>query len=182
MARRGGSAAIVVSLLAVATGVLATGPPQDDDFMTGGGWIMKEHLSPEDSPDFKVTHGFVIYCDGSHGNLEINWDSGNRFHMTSIVDVGCWDDEEVDPGNGRPPDFDSMRGWGMGRYNNEDGWCVEWMFTDDGEPGWDDRMHVEVGTQIVGAGDARDCEGNEVLNAAGNLEGGNHAAHEKGMP
>lgn len=162
--------------LATATGVLASGPRSDADWMTGGGWIERVPLSPEDGGPFKVTHGFEINCDGSGGNLEVNWDSGNHFHMTGIVEVQCRDDKDLGP---NPPqaDFDTMRGWGTGRYNNEDGFCIEWEFTDAGEPGRNDKMHVEVGTAIVGEGAAMDCEGNEVLNVEGFLSGGNHQAH-----
>lgn len=170
---------LVGSLVTVA-GVVAQGSPRSDgDWMTGGGWILKVPLSPEGNPGFKVTHGFEINCDGEgSNNLQINWNRGNHFHMTSVLEVQCRDDPDIDEGH-PDADFDTMHGWGMGSYNNEDGFCVEWDFTDAGEPGRNDRMHVEIGTEIIRGEDGTivDCEGDEVLNAVGFLGGGNHQAH-----
>jgi len=129
--------------------------------MTGGGSVIYG--------DIRVTHGFVLRCDPSQNsnNLEVNWDSGNRFHLESLTAVSCSDNPSILP---NPPKagFDTLQGSGTGRYNGVSGATAVWTFTDAGEPGDNDTATILI----------KDADGNTVLSVSGNLSGGNHQAHK----
>src|SRR3954453_19059186 len=59
--------------------------------MTGGGSIFTDS-------GVRVTHGFELHCSPESGptrepnNLEINWDSGNHFHLNTLTSGDCSSD------------------------------------------------------------------------------------------
>src|SRR5215211_8715866 len=57
--------------------------------MTGGGSVFG-------SNSFRTTHGFQIRCTRpDKSNLEVNWDSGNKFHATSFSNIVFDEDGNV---------------------------------------------------------------------------------------
>lgn len=162
------SAALGLAVAAVATGsavplASATGPypPELDGRMTGGG-----KFSPDG--ELRVTHGFELHCNlAKPNNLQVNWEGGNRFHLTELTSARCTDDPKINPRPRRAP-FDTFRGTGIGRYNGKDGAKVDFKLTDAGEPGRKDRIRVQVrykGKTVLKGSPAR------------KLIGGNHQAH-----
>lgn len=137
-------------------------PPGLEGRMTGGGSVFGQGRN-------RVTHGFQLRCDADdpRQNLEINWGRpANRFHLLDLTFAECTDDPNID--EGRPiAGFDTFRGRGTGRYNGVDGATVEFIFTDAGEPGRNDRARILI----------RDAGGNVVLDVDGTLQFGNHQAH-----
>ncbi len=129
--------------------------------MTGGGSVFTRD-------DVRVTHGFELKCDitQSPNNLEVNWGKGNKFHLETLDSVICSDDPKIVP---NPPGagFDTYTGSGTGRYNGVSGATAEWVFTDAGEPGKNDRAKILI----------KDVNGNVVLQVSGTLNNGNHQAH-----
>lgn len=128
--------------------------------MTGGGSI----------GDSSAKHGFTLNCDISQpsNNLEVNWDKGNKFHLTTLKSSKCYDDPDIGE---KPPvaGFDTYVGSGTGRYNGIAGATAEWTFTDAGEPGKKDFAKIVI----------KDANGNVVLSVSGNLNSGNHQAHKQ---
>jgi hypothetical protein len=132
--------------------------------MTGGGSVIDD--------GFRTTHGFELHCQLENtppdepNNLEVNWDSGNRFHLDTLLTAKCTDDPNIDE---YPPraGFDTFRGTGTGSYNGVSGATAVWTFTDAGEPGVDDFMRIRI----------TDADGNVVLNVQGTLTYGDHQAH-----
>jgi len=119
----------------------STPTPDGKGRFTGGGKLIA-------SGDFKVTYGLTIHCDRLlSNNLEVNWGTGrnaNQFHMTEhVVTVACTDN----PAIGQPPPaapLDTMIGIGTGRYNNVDGYTIQFTLVDYGEPGSNDRISLRV--------------------------------------
>jgi hypothetical protein len=144
--------------------IRATGEAFDDSRrMTGGGSVFTEDGT-------RVTHGFELHCAASQepNNLQVNWGKGNKFHLESLTSAVCVDDPGFD--EGQPiAGFDTHRGTGTGRYNGVAGATAEWVFTDEGEPGKEDRV---VSLTI------RDVNNVVVLSVTGKLRNGNHQAHE----
>jgi hypothetical protein len=111
----------------------------------------------------------------SPNRLQINWHPdgggpGGRFHLETLTSALCTDDPSIEPA---PPDapFDTYEGTGMGRLDGEDGASAEWLFSDAGEPGLNDR----IGYLVI-----RDGNGNMVIDLAFPGEAltyGNHQAH-----
>jgi hypothetical protein len=138
--------------------------------MTGGGSIQ--------CGDFgKVTHGFELHCISPTGsppilpnNLEINWDGGNNFHLTTLVTSFCSNNDLFDEA---PPvaGFDTMVATGTGLFNNTAGATIEFTLIDDGEPG----AGADLARYLI-----RDASGSVVLNCPLTVldEGGNHQAHK----
>jgi hypothetical protein len=128
--------------------------------MTGGGTII--------SGNMRATYGFVLPCDPNrNNNLEVNWDSGNRFHLENLTTASCTDDPAIMP---NPPKagFDTYHGTGTGLYNGSPNATADWTFTDAGEPGNKDTARIII----------RDANGNTVLSVSGTLKGGNNQAHK----
>jgi hypothetical protein len=146
-------------------------PPLPAGRMTGGGSIFT--IEEE-----RVTHGFQIHCDlREPNNLQVNWHDGNRFHMTELTAAVCTDSPMIDQGS---PEafFDTFKGTGVGRLNNEPGATIEFVFVDAGEPGRNDTAMITI----------RDADGNLALevtgdpNVPGYLDRGNHQAHDGKTP
>lgn len=135
------------------------GPPTGQRF-TGGGSVFGSGRD-------RVTHGFEIRCDASdpRQNIEVNWPD-NQFHMTDLTSGVCTDDPALDEEN-PVAGFDTFTGTGTGRLNNVDGATIEFIFTDNGEPGSTDRAAIVI----------RDENGDVVLDVDGTLNFGNHQAH-----
>ena len=142
--------------------------------MTGGGSIFTS--SPPDTPGgIRVTHGFELHCNVNRkpNNLEINWDGGNQFHLENLTFANCTDDPTIATNPPNAP-FDTYEGKGTGRFNRQPGFCAEWIFTDAGEPGINDRIKKLI---------IKDCTtGAAVLSVPGpdghTLTYGNHQAHK----
>jgi hypothetical protein len=130
--------------------------------MTGGGGVLT-------SVGELVTHGFELRCNPSDNvsNLQVNWGRGNSFHLERLTAASCSDDPTLQP---NPPaaGFDTYRGAGTGRLNGAPGAKVEWVFTDEGEPGTKDGLQLVI----------RDASNNVVLQVSGRLSRGNHQAHK----
>ena len=94
--------------------------------------------------DVRVTRGLTIHCDLLlSNNLEVNW-GGNRFHMTEhLTTVECSDDPNIIQAPPVAP-LDTLIGVGTGRYNNANGYTIEFTIQDYGEPGRDDRMAIKI--------------------------------------
>jgi hypothetical protein len=131
--------------------------------MTGGGNFRA-------SNGVIVHHGFELRCDANdhRQNLEINWGNGQKFHLTSVATVTCFDDPLIDPEHPKAP-IDTLVLTGGGRYNGNEGATISLTFTDAGEPGRND------GVQLV----IKDAQGNVVLDVPKTtLIDGNHQAHK----
>jgi len=138
--------------------------------MTGGGSIA--------CGDFgKVTHGFELHCISPTGStpiepntLEINWDNGMNFHLTTLDFSFCSDNPLFDEGQ---PDagFDTMHIRGSGSFNNVPGATIDATLIDDGEPG---AGHDIARYQI------KDNTGTVVLDCPFTVldQGGDHQAHK----
>ena len=92
----------------------------------------------------KITRGLTIHCDLLlSNNLEINW-GGNHFHMLEHLEtIQCSDDPAIEQ---KPPvaPLDTLIGRGVGRYNGVDGYTVQFILIDAGEPGKYDRMGIRI--------------------------------------
>lgn len=132
--------------------------------MTGGGSV----TATTGTTTTKVTHGFELHCDAtkSPNNLEVNWGSGNKFHLTSLTSAFCFNDPTFAP---NPPvaGFDTYIGKGTGALNGVAGATASWTFTDAGEPGTNDHAIIVV----------KDSSGTTVLAVSGSLNHGNQQAH-----
>ena len=118
----------------------------------------------------RVTRGLTIHCDLLlSNNLELNW-QGNKFHMTEhLTTVICSDDPEIIQAP-PPAPLDTLVGIGEGRYNGVDGYTVEFILVDAGEPGTDDEMGMTVYETAIPA--------NVVLDVPiQKMDGGNLQAH-----
>jgi hypothetical protein len=126
--------------------------------MTGGGSVFT-------TANVRVTHGFELHCNiaDTPNNLEINWDGGNNFHLTSLTSVTCVDDPNITP---PPPNagFDTYIGTGVGTCNGLPA-AISFTLTDAGEPGTKDTAAFK----ITGA-----C----TLTVSNNLDKGNQQAHQ----
>lgn len=128
--------------------------------MTGGGSVFQ-------ASGTRFAHGFVLQCDANRGpnNLQINWAGGNRFHLTSLTSVLCYDDPNLD--EGKPlAGFDTMEGTGVGEFNGVPGATITFKFTDNGEPGGADLAEFTIDDGV-----------NPPIVVSNLLDKGNHQAH-----
>ena len=127
---------------------------------TGGGSIIS-------AEGLRVTHGFEIHCNVNQhpNNIQVNWE-GNHFHIKDLEYVYCNNYPELDPEHPEAP-CDWVTGWGYGKLNGVKGAQINFIFTDDGEPGTHDYAWIRI----------KDPSGVEVLNIDGFLTFGNHQAH-----
>jgi hypothetical protein len=168
--------AIRTSALIAAFFVLALAAPASAHLpgrMTGGGSIQCGDVGT-------VTHGFELHCIADNGvviepnNLEINWDTGDNFHLTTLDTAVCSDSPLFDEGQ-PPAGFNTMEGSGTGTFNNVPGATIQFILIDNGEPG-------------AGADLARyfitDASGTVVLDCPLTVleQGGNHQAHKLNGP
>jgi hypothetical protein len=127
--------------------------------MTGGGSVFLPN-------GVRVTRGFEIHCDLSEpNNIQVNWARGQKFHLTQLDSAICTDDPLIIQDPPAAP-FDTFEGWGIGKYNNEPGATIHFIFEDHGEPGINDRAWILI--QVNGA---------TVLDVQGTIDRGNLQAH-----
>jgi hypothetical protein len=136
--------------------------------MTGGGSVFFG-----DDPRVRVTRGFELHCDASlPNNLQINWQGGNKFHLTELTEVTCTEDPTIKQ---FPPDapFDTFIASGYGRLNKDDIGYIEFVFVDYGEPGKLDRASIVIENLTTGG---------IALDVSGLIEVGNIQAHDDKCP
>ena len=106
---------------------------------TGGGHQIRL------SDGIRITRGLTIHCDLLlSNNLQINWPTGNRFHMLEhLQTVQCSDDPNIIQ-QPPPAPLDTLIGVGAGRYNGVAGYTVEFTLVDAGEPGVNDEMAIKI--------------------------------------
>lgn len=133
-------------------------PPSLPGRMTGGGSVFMG--------DVRFTHGFELHCDPNDlpNNLEVNWPD-NRFHLTSLTSVVCIDDPALHP-LPRKAGFDTYIATGVGLWNGQPGATIDFVFTDDGEPGKNDHATMTITPP-----------GGSPVTVDGYLYKGNHQAH-----
>ena len=126
--------------------------------MTGGGSVFT-------TAGVRVTHGFELHCNPADtpNNLEINWDGGNNFHLTSLTSAVCIDSPTIAP---PPPDagFDTYIATGVGTCNGLSA-AISFVLTDAGEPGTSDTATFTI-------------TGGCSLTVSNNLDKGNQQAHK----
>jgi len=129
-----------------------------DGRMTGGGSVFLGET--------RFTHGFELHCDVNDlpNNLEVNWPD-NRFHLTALTSVVCTDDPALNP-LPRKAGFDTYTATGVGLWNGQPGATIEFVFTDNGEPGTKDHATMTITPP-----------GGSPVTVDGFLEKGNHQAH-----
>jgi hypothetical protein len=133
--------------------------------MTGGGGFQSTR---------HVSYGFELRCDPlEKAHFQITWKATNgshqSFQMDSVLSSACSDTAGIDPGQPASK-FDTHKGSGRGKYNNQPGGRADWTLTDAGEPG-KDRDSVDL--KIFNA------SGVQVFAIAGRIQKGNHQAHDK---
>jgi hypothetical protein len=140
--------------------VSGAGAPGETDRMTGVG---QRGLGPS----VEVRHAFDIRCDaaGTRQKLLLRWGRGERFRLTRLASVSCFDDLNV--GGGRPAGgFDTVTGRGRGRLNGRRGATIRFRFVDLGESRPGDAAYIHV----------RDRSGATALAVEGALNAGAHRA------
>lgn len=158
--------------------------------MTGGGSIFLSGPDlvfgqPADGAEIRVTHGFEVHCspDIVPNNLQINIHKpngeGGKFHLELLTFAACWDDPSIEPNPPAAP-FDHYFGFGVGRFNGNAGYCAQWLFTDAGERGTEDRIkYLRIWTGD-GCGTAGPFDGVVTVEEPGHpLTFGNHQAHKE---
>lgn len=125
-------------VLVVFTNTAQTTAPGDGRFTGGGSQIRL-------IDNVRVTRGLTIHCDLLlSNNLEVNWGSGNKFHMDEhLATVACTDDPAITQAPPAAP-LDTLIGRGTGSFNGTAGYTVEFTLVDYGEPGSSDRMALKV--------------------------------------
>ena len=158
-------------------------PPQPGR-MTGGGSIFTGESDFFVPAGTRITHGFELHCDASElpNNLEVNIHqangSGATFHLDKLATASCWNDTSFSPNPPSAP-FDSGFWSGTGTYNGVSGYCASWAFTDEGEPGSNDRivfMHIWQTTTVCGAATGT-TDILTIVDPGHRLTFGNHQAH-----
>jgi len=95
--------------------------------------------------DISITKGLTIHCDKLlSNNLEVNWTGGNNFHMEDhLITLACTDDPNI---NQNPPNapLDTLIGEGIGKFNNVDGFTIQFTLVDAGEPGTLDKAGLKI--------------------------------------
>jgi len=117
--------------------------PVPEGRITGGGSFFLNGM--------RITHGFELHCNPSVGpnNLEINWNGGYKFHLTTLQKAPCWD-TGISPGKPNAP-FDQFFGFGTGTYNGVAGATIDFQLTDHGELGRNDSVSYLTITDASGA-------------------------------
>lgn len=117
------------------TSVSPCAPPTGVGRFTGGGKVVVSNAIIPASGQVTVTKGFEVDCDmdPTHENLELNWTSGNHFHMNTITSAACT--LQGVPPNPPPAPVNRIDATGTGSYNNKPGYTVVFTLWDHGEPG-----------------------------------------------
>jgi len=131
--------------------------------MTGGGSI----YCP--APAYRVTFGYELHCRRNSqpisepNNLEVNFSTGEHFHLTSLTQSLC-----TGPDTTRPDaPFTTLTGQGTGTLNGEPA-TISFKLVDNAEPGaGQDTAQFTISTA---AGVVLNC-------GPLTLEGGNNQAH-----
>lgn len=130
--------------------------------MTGGGSI----YCP--APIYRLTFGYELHCELENGpislpnNLEVNFASGEHFHLSSLDSAVC-----SGPATSRPnAPFTTLDGSGTGTLNGEPATIV-FQLVDNAEPG---AGQDTARFSITSGGTTYSC--GPLL-----LEGGNNQAH-----
>jgi hypothetical protein len=94
-----------------------------------------------------ITKGLELDCDrmGSN-NLEINWQDNagaHQFHMENFTFANCFLNPAFSPTPPNAP-INTMIGVGTGRFDNSDGYTVEFTLEDHGEPGRNDQAGFKI--------------------------------------
>jgi hypothetical protein len=117
-----------------------TAPPVNPELgrFTGGGNQIKVD-------GVRVSRGLTIHCDKLlSNNLELNWGSGDNFHMEEhLTTIACTDDPAIIQAP-PPAPLDTLKGTGVGSFNGVDGYRIEFTLVDYGEPGENDKMAVRI--------------------------------------
>ena len=126
--------------------------------MTGGGSIFLDAQSDlidgfAAPSGARITHGFQLHCGGADNdpqnivppnNLQINVHlpdgRDHRFHLDELTNAECMRDPNISPAPPKSSENYWYDGAGMGRYDGVAGFCADWIFTDEGEPGTNDRI------------------------------------------
>ena len=129
--------------------------------MTGGGSVFTDE-------NVRVTRGFELHCDLSKpNNLQVNWQGGNKFHLTELQSALCTDDPLIIQDPPAAP-FDTFDAWGVGKLNKVEGAVIHFVFVDHGEPGKNDTAEINIWAP----------NGEHVLFVSGNMHNGNLQAHD----
>lgn len=133
--------------------------------MTGGGAI----ICP--APVYRVTFGYELHCQPEHGaiagpnNLEVNFSSGEHFHLTTLTKAVCSGPDTTTPN----APFNTMTGEGIGTLNGQAA-TIKFVLVDNAEPGrYADTAKFVITTT---SGTALNC-GPRIL------DGGNNQAHRE---
>jgi len=122
-----------------------TGPRVLEGRMIGGGSVLTDENDLWAPAGTRITHGFELHCDSSKqpNNLDaqVHLPSGEwgRFSLEELTYAWCWNSANISVDR-RDAGFDSYIGAGTGRFNGDDGYCADWHFSDEGEPGTMDRI------------------------------------------
>ena len=114
-----------------------------------------------------------LRCQPSAGqnNLDVAW-GGSRFRLENLTSGLCSQDPAIagpaSKGKGDQVAFNTFKGSGTGRLNNVAGASATWTLTDQGEPGKNDTVAIQI----------KDRNNVVVLNASGRLASGNYQAHK----
>ncbi|MEK7547005.1 MAG: SdrD B-like domain-containing protein [Patescibacteria group bacterium] len=154
----------------------------NDDFpgrMTGGGSVFTK-TSAGDTVNgaalnnVRVTHGFQIQCKipDVNDSIEINWNDktgkSHKFHLETLTSAICTKNGNPAPPKNTANGFNTFTGVGIGRYDGISGATLNFVFTDNGEPGRNDTASYLV----------KNIGGSTVLQvSAKNLDKGNQQAH-----
>ena len=131
--------------------------------MTGGGSIYCA------APAYRVTFGYELHCKRDRlpisepNNLEVNFSTGDHFHLTSLTQSLCTGPDTTSP----DAPFTTLTGQGTGTLNGEPA-TISFVLVDNAEPGaGQDTAQFTITTA---AGVALSC-------GPLTLEGGNNQAH-----
>ncbi len=116
--------------------------------MTGGGslFVTEDGSAVPDSStiEIRVTQGFQIHCGAPPeppNNLEVNWPTGNNFHLENLTLGVCI---LLGPPNPPAAPFNEFIGAGTGKLNGIDGASISFIFIDNGEPGTHDTGSMTI--------------------------------------
>ena len=149
-------------------------PPPGTGRFTGGGKVVVSNAIIPASGSVTVTKGFEVDCDmnPAHENLELNWNTGDHFHMNKITSAVCT--LQGNPPNPPKAPVNRIDATGTGSYDGVSGYTVLFTLWDQGEPGTNDQ----AGFVVCKSTSATSCTGAVVLSVPLQLVStGNIQAH-----